>query len=295
VPKARIGPRRPWSKHVARSRPTLEFLAVGVLFSYAVFSSITATSDAANYHALDLSDPYRNRWAASESFVYSPAFGQLLHPLTLLPFEAFYRLLLAVNLFCLWWLLGLLAVPALLLRFVQAELGTGQIHFVIAAMTVLSISYAGASAFGLLTKVTPGVTIIWWVARKEWGRATIALVATATIVGVSAVIWPTAWLEWMGVLTESSTRHVENFAVSTWPVAFRLPIAAGLVVFAAWRNRPAALPAIACFALPAIWFGALVMLLAIPRMAGWRMRIGAVVIPRWVRSPRKASALMRSA
>jgi hypothetical protein len=281
---------------VARPRLTLELLALGALFAFLTLAPIPPTSDAANYHALDLSDPYRNRWAASGSFVYSPAFGQFLHPLTLLPFEAFYRLVLAINLVCLWWLLGLWAAPALLLPFVQAELSTGQIHLPIAVMIVLSTSYAGASAFGLLTKVTPGVTILWWLARREWKRAMIALVATAAIVGVSAAIWPTAWMDWLGLLTESSTRHVENFTVSSWPVALRLPVSACLVVLAAWRNRPAALPVIACFALPAIWFGALVMLLAIPRMVGWRSPVTVGIPPRWVTSrPRRLSSSGRSA
>jgi hypothetical protein len=252
------------------ARPFLELLAVAVLIGYLFLVPIPPTSDAANYHALDLADPYRNRWGAPESFVYSPAFGQLLYPLTLLPFEVFYRLLLAINLVCLWWLIGPWSAPALLLPFVQSELRTGQIHLPLAVMTVLAMSYAGAWAFGFLTKVTPGVTILWWLARREWRRALIALVVTAGILAVSAAIWPTAWFEWLALVTESSTRHVQNFTVSNLPVAFRLPIAAGLVVLAAWRNRPAALPVIVCFALPAIWFGALVMLLAIPRMVGWR-------------------------
>jgi hypothetical protein len=56
-----------------------------------------------------------------------------------------------------------------------------------------------------------------------------------------------------------------NLAWSEWPALFRVPIAAGLVVMAAWRNRPAALPIILCFALPAIWPGALSMVLAAHR------------------------------
>ena len=70
------------------------------------------------------------------------------------------------------------------------------------------------------------------------------------------------------LLGASSIRHVENFAISERPVLYRLPIAAGLVVLAAWRNRPAALPVIVCFALPAIWLGSLVLLAAIPRVVG---------------------------
>jgi hypothetical protein len=172
-------------------------------------------------------------------------------------------LLLAVNLACLWWLAGPWAALAIGLPPVFSELSTGQIHLPLAVMTVIAVRQPGAWAFGLLTKVTPGVGLLWHIARREWRMAIVGVGVTAGVVAVSAIAWPSAWNEWVDLLRESSTRHVTNFTVSQWPVVFRLPIAAGLVIVAAWRNRPAALPAIVCFALPAIWFGALAMLVAV--------------------------------
>ena len=107
---------------------------------------------------------------------------------------------------------------------------------------------------------------MWFVGRREWRNLAIALGTTAGIIAVSAVLWPEAWVEWLALLSESSTRYVANFSVSQWPAIFRVPIAAGLALMAAWRGRPAALPVIACFALPTIWVGSLVMLLAVPRL-----------------------------
>jgi hypothetical protein len=259
---------------IARARPigwnyaaVWRALAATMLLTYLVAWPIPSGSDAANYYALDLADPYRNRWAAFESFVYSPAYAQALYPLTLLPFEAFYKVLQAVNLACLWWLLGPWSAVALLLPFVQGELVTGQIHLPLAVMCVLGVRNPGVLAYGLLTKVTPGVGLLWFAARRQWRDLAVAVGVTVAVVTASAVIAPGLWVGWLNLLAESSTRNVENFTINEWPAVYRLSFAAGLVVLAAWRDRPAALPVIVCFALPGIWFGALVLLLAVPRLA----------------------------
>ena len=243
------------------------WLGLAVLIAYLIATPVPGGSDAHNYYALDLTDPYRNRWADYESFVYSPAFGQLIYPATLLPIEVFYKTLQAINLACLAWLLGPLgAALALILPVTRSELSGGQIHLWLAVMCVLGVRYPGVWAFGLLTKVTPGVGLLYFAARREWGMVGQAAFSTAAIVAVSALLLPQAWVGWIDLLAESSTRNVQNFALREWPAAVRLPIAAGLTVMAGWRHRPAALPVIVCFALPAIWPGALTLLAAIPRL-----------------------------
>lgn len=238
---------------------------VGVLVTYWLLAPVLTGSDAMDYYLMDPSDPYANEWGAVHAFVYSPAYAQVLTPLQALPFEWFYKLLLAVNLGALVYLLGpvwgVVALP-----FAIPDISNGQIHLLLAASVVAMVRTPGWAAFGLLSKVTPGVTVLWFLARREWRNLGIAVGVTAGIVGVSAVVYPTAWVEWVELLTTSSTRHVENFSVSEWPAIFRLPIAAGLVIMAGWRDRPAALPVIALFALPTIWAGALVMLLAVPKL-----------------------------
>lgn len=245
----------------------IQVACVGVLAVFWFFSPVPGGSDAHNYHALDLADPYRNRWLAHESFVYSPAFGQILYPLTLLPVEAFYKVIQAINLACLGWLVGPVWGAALLpLPPMQVELTTNNIHLPLAVMCVIGIRHPPAWAFGVLTKVSPGVLVFWYLAHAKWRPIFITGGVVLGITAVSYVLLPDAWWEWLGLLTESSTMTEGTFSVSQWPVVLRLPIAAGLMVMARWRNRPAAIPAIVCFALPAIWLGALTMLAAIPRL-----------------------------
>ena len=253
---------------------SLHAIGWAALIAYLVLSPIPATSDVENYWLLDTADPYRDRWGSADAFVYSPAFGQLVYPFTFIPFEAFFRVVMAINLVALAWLLGPVAgALALLLPFVQSELTTGQIHLPLTVMCVLLRRHPSFWAFGVLTKVTPGVTLLWFLGRREWRQAAVALGVTLAIVIVSAITWPSAWRDWIELLIESSTRSIENFVVNELPVVYRLPIAAGLMVMAAWRDRPAAIPLLVCFALPAIWFGALVMFAGVPRMAGWLMPV----------------------
>jgi hypothetical protein len=223
-------------------------------------------TDAENYWRLDASDPYGNGWGEPHSFVYSPAVAQVILPFTLLPFDVFYKLLLAVNLACLWWLIGPWSALALFVPVVGGELTMGNIHLPLAVMLVVSLRHPAAWAFGVLTKVTPGVTILWWLGRREWRPALVAFATTAAIIAVSAALWPEAWSDWLALLSNSSGMTLEVGPVNEWPALVRVPIAAVLVVLAAVRNRPAALPLIVAFALPAIWLGGLLLAVGIPRL-----------------------------
>jgi hypothetical protein len=133
-------------------------------------------------------------------------------------------------------------------------------------MCVVGIRHPGAWTFGLLTKVTPGVMLFWYLARLQWRPVLVIASVTLAISAVSYFTLPEAWRAWIGLLTESSTRTEAGYATSDWPAVFRLPIAAGLMVMASWRSRPAAIPVILCFALPAVWLGGLTLLAAIPRL-----------------------------
>jgi hypothetical protein len=220
--------------------------------------------DVRNYWLLDLS--YTRTWHEPGSFVYSPAAAQAIAPFTLLPFAVFAKLVLAINLVCLVWLIGpfwgALALAALP---VQSELLTGQIHLPMAVLIVLGVRHAGVWAPMLLTKVTPGVGLLWFLTRREWRPFFVALGITAAIVVVSVVIDPGAWGRWFAFLR--TPFPPPDYILIDYPVVPRLIVAALLVVLAASRNRPGALPLIVLLALPAVWFTASVVALAVPRLA----------------------------
>ena len=245
--------------------PYLNALGAVVLVAFWLLAP-SGGFDAGNFHGLDLNDPYRAGWHEEGSFVYSPAFAQVIWPLTLLPIEVFEKAWLAINLMSLTWLVGpFWGAMALALLPVRSDLLTGQVHLMLAVALVISFRWPAAWAMFFLTKVTPGLGVLWHAARGEWRALAIALGSTAAIVAVSVATWPAAWVDWIEVLRVSPDRPA-IYILGDTPLVFRLGAAALLVVFAARRSRPAALPFIVLLALPAVWLTAVTLLLAVPRL-----------------------------
>jgi len=215
------------------------------------------------YWQPDLADPYaRSDWTQPVAYVYSPAFLQALAGLRALPWEGFLAawtvlLLLAVR---------VLAGPrlwAVAIPFAMLELAGGNIHLLLAVAVVIGFRWPAAWAFVLLTKVTPGVGLLWFAARREWRHLGIALGATAAIAALSWAAAPGAWADWLGVLAESSTKTIDAGSAVPVPLWLRLPAGALLVAWGASTNRRWTVPVTAMLALPAMWYGGLCMLLAV--------------------------------
>jgi hypothetical protein len=73
----------------------------------------------------------------------------------------------------------------------------GGLHLLIAAAIVLDFRWPATWAFVILTKVTPGVGLVWFAVRREWRRLAIALGVTAALVLISLVIDPALWRAWL--------------------------------------------------------------------------------------------------
>lgn len=236
------------------------------------FQSTFVEVDAEAYWGLDLDSLYRgSRLGDQDAFLYSPLIAWLFLPFSWMPYEVFYAILAAANLTALVWLVGPeIAAVALLAQPVSNEVARGNIHLLLAAAIVIGFRYPGAWAWVLLTKVTPGVGILWFAFRREWRRMAVAVGWTAAIAVVGFVIAPELWLRWFDLLAANaeSTRP----SVLPVPVWVRLLGAAILLGLGAWRNRPAIVPVAAMLALPAIWVNALAMLVAIIPL--WQYRTG---------------------
>ncbi len=141
------------------------------------------------------------------------------------------------------------------------ELAGGNIHLVLAAAIVLGFRWPWTWSIILLTKITPGIGLLWFVVRREWRNLAIALGSTAAIVVVSFVVWPSAWTAWGEVLTRVAGRD-GTWAAVPIPFVVRLPFAVALVVWGAWTGRRWTVPVAGMLALPALWYGGLSMLLA---------------------------------
>ena len=158
-----------------------------------------------------------------------------------------------------WLARPLLFLPLLLLAL--PEIWGGNITILLAAAIVLGFSRPFAWTFPLLTKVTPGVGVLWFAVRREWLNLGIAIAATVGVIAAVALFTPGLWAEWFQLLLSSTGSSTVPGSVPV-PLVLRLPFAVALIVFAAWRGERWLLPIGVLLAMPVIWWGSLALLTA---------------------------------
>ncbi|MFL5726021.1 MAG: glycosyltransferase family 87 protein [Chloroflexota bacterium] len=218
--------------------------------------------DARCYYQATLADPYlHSDWNDPIAYVYSPAFLQLVTPLTRLPWQAFMAVWTAILIGAARFLTGpRLLAAGLLFPFTAMEIAGGNISLLLGVAIVVGFRWPAAWALVLLTKITPGIGLLWFAVRREWRQLAIALGATAAIVAISGVMLPQQWRDWVDVVINNAGKG-GTWASVPVPLWFRLPIAAGVVVWGARTDRAWSVPLAAMLALPALWYGGVSMLL----------------------------------
>jgi hypothetical protein len=217
--------------------------------------------DARAYWAVPLDDPYVPGSVGQESaYLYSPAFLVALSPLRALSWPLFLALWTGGLLAVLFWLARpLLFLPLLLLAL--PEIWGGNITILLAAALVVGFNRSAAWAFPLLTKLTPGLGILWFAVRREWLAFSLAIAATLAVIAATAVLAPGLWAQWFQLLTSSTGSSTVPGSIPV-PLILRLPVAIAVVVLAAWRGWRWLLPIGVLLAMPVIWWGSLALLTA---------------------------------
>jgi len=235
----------------------------------------TVGFDAWAYWSVDVEHPYRLGAGALGAFPYSPVMVRLFAPASLLSWPTFLFLWLAILLGTAFWLgwrdgtrQGLVRGALMVLAFppVSVELYHGNIHLLIAAAVALGFRYPAAWAFVLLTKVTPGIGLLWFAVRREWRPLAIAIGVTGAIFAISFIADARLWVAWLeeGILPVLG-RDIGQPAIPI-PLWLRLPAAAALVIWGARTDRRWTVPASAALALPVLWFAGLSIVAAIPAL-----------------------------
>jgi glycosyl transferase family 87 len=249
-----------------------------LLFALALgLDRVPLSVDAHAYWAANPLDPYNfGALYTQDAYFYSPAFTQALGPLHGLPWPAFAALWTILLTAVLAWLGGRWFAWVLLVPFVAIELAMGNIHILMAAAIVVGFRWPAAWAFIILTKVTPGVGLIWFAVRREWRALAIAVAVTIGIGAVSFAIAPGAWSEWMDVLraTPAST-YRESTPFDFIPLPVRVVAAAVLVGLAGLTDRRWVVPIAATLALPVVYINGLALLVAAPYLWTLDRRRGA--------------------
>jgi len=241
--------------------------------------------DARAYWGIDLAHPYVHSTVGEVStYLYSPAFAQVMAPFSLLPFPVFLALWTALLVAVLIWLIRpwpwallILALP------ISYELFVGNVHFLIAAALVIGLSRPAALALPILTKITPGITFLWFVVRREWRNLAIGLGVTGAIVIVSFVLQPSAWFDWVNFLVASTGQG--NALVP------RIALGIVLILIGAATGRAWLVPVAVWIALPVVWINAWVILLASIRL--YRQPVPTTVVARSPTQPTRTGGLVQ--
>lgn len=192
---------------------------------------------------------------------YSPVFLPVMAMFGALPWPVFAVSWIGIQAAAFVWLAGDHRWQALAFIPVLFELYLGNVHLLMAVALVLGFRWPAAWAFVLLTKITPGIGLLWFGVRREWRSLAIALGVTLGITTLGLLVAPHAWHDWYQSL------RVTGPAVGSNQLAIPLPIrllAAGLLVtWGARTDRRWTVIVAATLGLPTLWYHGLAMLMGI--------------------------------
>jgi hypothetical protein len=198
------------------------------------------------------------------TYLYSPAFAQAIRPLTILPLPLFAAIWTTIGAALLGWLVGrrvlwFAILPPVLLTLVQ-----GQLDLAYAIVAVVGLRWPAAWALPLLTKVTPGVGVLWFLVRREWRALAIAVGATAVVAAVSFALDPPAWPSWLDLLLRTQGPVSDpNLIYVPIPLLVRAPAAVAVIAWGAWTSRHWTVPVAMTLAMPILWVNGVTILVAL--------------------------------
>jgi hypothetical protein len=227
--------------------------------------------DALAYYHAGATSTYTGSSGTAGAFLYSPVIDQLLQPFRLLPPDAFVFLVRLVGLLSLAIVAGpftgpiLLFIPLLVNNPVVMELFYGNINLLLAVVALAGLRWPQLWSFALLTKVTPGIGLLWFLIRREWRKLGVALATTLLLVGVSFVFAPGLWFAWVQLLI-GGQQFVPAGIWGMVPLSIRLPAAALLIAVGARRSWHWTLIVGTWLSIPVLWPQTLSVLAPLPLM-----------------------------
>ncbi|MEW1949348.1 glycosyltransferase family 87 protein [Pseudarthrobacter sp902506025] len=200
-----------------------------------------------------------------DAYLYSPAFATVIHPIATLDWSLFYSFWVVLQSSALIWLLKPLklrwAVPFFLAS--VPELINGNIFILLAMCAVLGLTRPAWYSVALLTKVTPGVGLLWFAGKRDWRSLSAVAMATLLVTACSYVLTPTEWNAWLHFLLSHHDGSPDGLA----GLAVRFLLAAALVLYGAKKDMAWLIAPAMVIASPIFDFPVLTLLTAIPRLA----------------------------
>ena len=207
-------------------------------------------------------------------YVYAPPLAQLLYPLTHLPWPLFWSMTVLVSGAAYVWLLRPvpLALRVPLLVACSSSIAMGNLEWALALVAVLGLRRPYLWALPLLTKITPGVGIVWFLARRQWRELGIALGATGIVVAASIAVSPDLWARFLAFMADNVRHHGSGYffvgVLPPMPLVARTLVAVALVGWGARKDHPWVLAMAMVLTQPDASWNTLAILTAVPRLLG---------------------------
>jgi hypothetical protein len=243
-------------------------IAMGAVFGFGWSVSGALPVDARLYWSTDLSHLYGQVWgeSASSLFVYPPVFAQVMVPLRLLGWPLFIAswtlILFAATAYAgRFWALLLVVIGIVLFPFVGFQHPfqhpllyplIGNVQPLLVAFVVAGFRFPALWSALLLTKIGPGVGVLWFAFRREWRSLAIALGTTFVIAAVSVVLAPSAWSEFIAFAQRNALTVGPNEVVPI-PFAIRILMSVALLFWGARTDRRWTVPVAAGWAAIALY------------------------------------------
>jgi hypothetical protein len=205
--------------------------------------------DGLAYWGVDPTAPYDTADVGrTGSFLYTPVAALVFSVIGHLPEPVFIALWAALIITLAAWLgRPFPRIWLILLLPLSRELLIGQFNVVVTAAIVLGFGRPWLWAIPILTKVTPGVGLLWFAVRREWRNLAIALGVTAALAAASFALRPDWWTDWLGLISRDQGNAAHQLP---W---LRYVLAAVVVAWGARTDRPWTVPLGAFLALPVIY------------------------------------------
>lgn len=262
-------------------------VAVGVAAVLAVIAP--RVNDTFAYWSAGFPPAYQAPVGSATAFPYSPAAAAVLAPFDALPWPVFEGLWIVAAGAALAIMVGPWSGLVILVPFVAMDVAAGNIHILLALAIVAGFRWPAAWSAVLLTKVLPGVGLLWFALRREWRHLATALAATGLLILATIAIGGTdPWAAWLRFLVDTPDDGGGHSGTAILvPLALRLPLAVAVVSWGALTNRRWTVPVAATLALPVLWFNGLAILVAAIPLA---RRSSSVSLPASSRRPEPVSA-----
>ena len=207
--------------------------------------------------------------AGEFDYKYPPVLAQLLHAVSWLPWPAFLGAWAGLLLAAVALQSGRLMLPILFFPPVLGELWLGNVNLLIGLAIVIGFRWPAAWAVVVLTKMTPGIGLLWFAVRKEWRELAIALGVSAAVAAVSFAFSPGLWADFIVALRTQVDVSLSGAGQAiSLPLPVRLVAAALLTTWGARSGRRWVVPIAAILAIPFTWWNVLSIALgAIPLVA----------------------------